>query len=520
MIIIMKNIILKVLIITFITFTLIGCKSKDKGVNNQTELKLDENNEDNMEKDMNKDSNKAYAKLKVDENTTYQIIESFGASGAWWSQYVGGWDEPYGDGTIPVRDEIATLLYSKEEGIGLTAYRYNLGAGSADSGNGDFWHVNRRAQSFEKAPGVYDFTKDENAMWFLKKVVELGASEITLFCNSPLERLTVNGKAHMTGKNEVNIKPENYKDFATYVLDVTEYFRNNGIPVDFISPINEPQWDWLGGQEGCHYEPKEVVEVLKVFLDELQKREGLKDVELSAPESGEWGGRTIEYNSAILEDEVLGNYFHTIDNHSYWTNTSTKESYKRWQKLNYPNLKLRTSEWCEMVNGKDYTMDSAFNMADVIHEDLTILDVVSWQKWVAVADGDYRDGLIYINQDKKAYRASKRLWAFGNFSKFVRPGYQRVETNNAYSNIYNMKSIAFTGTNEEGKDELVIVLINREEAKEFKLDINTKNSYNSYAIHSTTMDRDLEKITENSLTEDSVMQIEAESITTIVLSNK
>ncbi len=514
----MKSKMIKALFIGFAAFTLTGC-SASKNVNSPSDLLIDENSDNNVENEMN-NNNKSYAKLKIDENTKYQTIESFGASGAWWSQYVGGWDKPYGDDTIPVRDAIATLLYSREDGIGLSAYRYNIGAGSRDSMNGEIWDINRRAESFEIAPGKYDFTKDENAVWFLKKVVELGASEITLFCNSPLERLTVNGKAHMTGKNEVNLKPDKYDDFATYVFDVTEHFVKLGIPVKFVSPINEPQWDWLNGQEGIHYEPKEVVAILKVFLEELQKRESLKEIELSAPESGEWGGRTREYNSAILDDEILGNYFHTMDNHSYWTNTATKESYKRWQKLNYPNIKLRTSEWCEMVNGKDYTMDSAFNMLDVIHDDLTILDVVSWQKWVAVADGDYRDGLIYVNKDKKAFRDTKRLWAFGNLTKFVRPGYERVDVTNAYSNIYNMKSVAFTGTNDEGYKELVIVLINREEAKEFMLDINGLNTYHSYEIYSTTESRNLEQIASNTLSPDTVIEIEGESITTIILSEK
>ena len=27
--------------------------------------------------------------LTIDESTTYQTLESFGTSGAWWSQYVG-----------------------------------------------------------------------------------------------------------------------------------------------------------------------------------------------------------------------------------------------------------------------------------------------------------------------------------------------------------------------------------------------------------------------------------------------
>lgn len=460
---------------------------------------------------------KVYSQVKANPAVAYQTMESFGGSGAWWSQYVGGWDQPYGDDPEPVREKIARLLYSDETGIGLTGYRYNIGAGSAHSGLGTFWDQNRRAQSFLKPNGEYDFTRDENAVWFLKQVVALGADEITLFCNSPLESLTVNGLAHMSEKGTPNLLPENYAAFADYCFDVAEHFIEEGIPVKFISPINEPQWDWLEGQEGCHYEPDEVVAVLKVFVEKLAEREALAGVEISAPESGEWGGRTIEYNQAILEDEVLGEYFTTMDNHSYWSNAAAKTGYRTWKDQNYPELKLRTSEWCEMVNGSDYTMDSAFNMMDVIYEDLTILDVVSWQCWVEVAPGGYRDGLIYVNQEKKACRPAKRMWAFGNLTKYVRPGYTRIDVSNSYSDIYKMRSLCFTGINDEGKKELVFVFINREDEKQFQLQAGDETVYTGYQIVTTSEEKDLEVVESGAYQSDTVITVAAESITTVVL---
>ena len=182
--------------------------------------------------------------ITIDEKTTYQTLESFGASGCWWSQYMGLWDAPYNDTGRTVREQIATLLYDRNFGIGLTNYRYNLGAGSADSGNGVYSDVHRRAQSFETAPGEYDWGKDEGAVWFLQKVTELGAKEVVLFCGSPLERLTINGTAQMLqGQGKSNIDPENYAAWAVYCCDVAEHFIEMGVPVKFISPINEPQWD-------------------------------------------------------------------------------------------------------------------------------------------------------------------------------------------------------------------------------------------------------------------------------------
>ena len=48
--------------------------------------------------------------ISVDTGKTYQTMQGFGASAAWWAQDVGGWTE-VGESGEAVRDEILTLLY-------------------------------------------------------------------------------------------------------------------------------------------------------------------------------------------------------------------------------------------------------------------------------------------------------------------------------------------------------------------------------------------------------------------------
>ncbi len=79
-------------------------------------------------------------------------MQGFGASGAWWAQYVGGADEPDNLNGTPVRDHIAELLYNKETGIGMDIFRFNIGAGSLESGRGEFGNPWRRTATFETAP--------------------------------------------------------------------------------------------------------------------------------------------------------------------------------------------------------------------------------------------------------------------------------------------------------------------------------------------------------------------------------
>ncbi len=456
--------------------------------------------------------------LNIDITDKHQIIESFGTSGCWWSQYVGGWENEYKDTGLSVRDEIAMLLFDREKGIGLSSYRYNIGAGSADSGKGTYSDPHRRAQSFETAPFQYNWNKDANAVWFMKKAAELGVKEVVMFCNSPLERLTINGTAQVTKGSKENILPENYDDFARYVMDVAEHFKEEGIPVKYISPINEPQWEWTGGQEGCHYEPNAIAKVYRAFWEELNNRSELKGVALSGPESGEWKGEAIAYTSALLNDTVLGSYFDTIDNHSYWSDTASKTAFRRWMDANHPEVKLRMSEWCEMVNGSDVTMASAFELARVLQEDLTVLDVVSWQNWVAVAPGGYHDGLIYVNEQKKTLNPLKRLWGYGNYSRFIRPGYQRVGIKES-SDTKELRPVAFTGINEEGKEELVLVVINQtDDDKKFLLDIPGAVEYTGINVYETSDSSDLNRIKNGSYVKGDAVEVSKQSITTIILS--
>ncbi len=452
--------------------------------------------------------------MQINEQTTYQTFEGFGASSCWWSQYVGGWDNvPEGD-TLSVREQIAKLLYSKEEGIGLSIYRYNVGAGSADTGTGDISDPHRRAESFLTAEGTLDFTKDENARWFLAKSLEEGAEQVILFCNSPQVSMTRNGFAHMDEGSSDNLDPEKYDDFADYVFDVAEHFLAEGVPVTSISPINEPQWEWVSGQEGCHYTPEALRDLLKVFVEKVQERGLSEKLTITSPEGGEWKSSTENYIDAMLSDPELAEYFTVIDGHSYWSDKATKMLFMQWMEKHYPGVQIAMSEWCEMVNGRDYTMDSAYNLADQIWEDLTVLNAVSWQYWVAVADGDYRDGLIYVNVSDQSFEPNRRLYAMGNYSRFIRPGFVRCEITDEALGQNELKPVCFTGTSPEGKKQTVCVFINRGDRRH--IGISGDKTYSSFEIYTTTQEDDLIKTGEGNVTEDTVYELAGNAIVTVI----
>ncbi len=460
----------------------------------------------------------------IDTATTYQTIESFGASGAWWAQYVGGWDSVMNSTGMEIREYIAMLLFDDENGIGLNSYRYNIGAGSRDKGHAsslitDSW---RRAYSFLAEDGSYDWTRDANAVWMMNRAVEYGVDEITMFVNSPLESLTISGNAYgsSSASSKSNLDPDNYQAFAEYVLDVVEHFTlEEGLPVKFVSPVNEPQWDWTdSSQEGCHYEPDEVVELLKASLSELESRAELNEaVELSAPDGGDWNTASMQYINAILKDDTLKEYFTSFDLHSYWSDSTIKTTFATtYSAKRYSGITYRMTEWCEMTNGVDTTMDSALNLAEQVYEDMTILDCVSWQYWIAVSCYDYRDGLIYVDSTKQTVTVPKRLWAMGNYSRFIDRGYVRVDCD---LDVGAVEASAYMGTNEYGEEELVIVFINQR-AKSVNIDFSGVDAsvYNRISVNVTSDDYDLEETYYAEFLDGTAVAIPGQSVTTVVIS--
>ena len=376
--------------------------------------------------------------IRIDPNRTYQTFEGFGASGAWWAQCVGGWDRTDPGSGIPVRDRISQLLFSKENGIGLRTYRYNVGAGSAQSGRGTIDNPLRRTECFGNAPGSYDFSRDANAVYMMKQAVKDGAEEVILFVNSPPEWLTKNRMAH--GDKALlpkeNLAKANDRAFAEYCLDITEHFVREGLPVRALSPINEPLWFWNGGQEGCHYRPKSAGRVLRVFADAMAQRPALRNVRLSGLENGDIRWFNKSYTRALLRDAAVRSRVDSVDLHSYFlpfvpgpffkNRKAYLKRFRHWMDRQYPGVPVKMSEWTHMQGGRDKGMDSALVMANVMYEDLSLLNVTSWQHWIAVSEVDYCDGLLYMDPDKQSFEMTKRYYATGNFSKFIPYGAVRV----------------------------------------------------------------------------------------------
>ena len=437
----------------------------------------------------------------VNKYVSYRQFEGFGTSSAWWSQTI--------DDEETAR-KIAKLLYDKEEGLGLDIYRFNIGGGEADNPDCRIWDRTRRTESFyylneDSQKWEFDFSRDSNAVRMMKLAVEYGASEVILFCNSPHYSMTVSG--HASGglqENVNNLPEENYDKFVDYVLTIADHFVSEGIPVKAVSPINEPQWKWGGdwvGQEGCHYDADKCIALLERFAVKMKER-GCT-YQLRGPESGQLTEEYYEYIDKFFESDILNDYCEYYAGHSYWMDNNYGGKYAVGEKFatQYPDKKLEMSEWCELplkIDSK--TIDSGIYMANIIIQDLSLMNAVSWSSWTSVnGDGlmELIDGSLVI---------FNRYYAYMHFSKFINPGASRIELRDSIDNK-DIEHIAFKDGN-----RTVIVLVNNSENDTF---LNLTGCSGNYEIYLTDKDHNCEKTSGGYLLTNITMP--ARSIETVVI---
>lgn len=440
--------------------------------------------------------------IQLHPEITYQTIHSFGASDAWSCQFVGKhWP-------LEKKQQMAEWLFSSDlhpdgspKGIGLTCWRFNIGAGSAyqtkDKGIKDRW---RRAESFLREDG-FNPEAQQGQRWFLRQASKYGVTNLIGFVNSPPVLLTKNGKAYSAGGVESNIAKENYAEYAEFLCGVHAFLQETDkVKLNHLSPINEPQWDWKNGQEGSPWTNTEMAVFTRILDAEISKRKIDAKIELTEaaklnylfenadkPQRGHqivdfWNPNSTNY---------IGNLTHvsnTVAAHSYFTTFPDSALIETRRKVRkeierYPQLEFGMSEYCMLENntkikghGKGLGMDAALYMAKVIHADLVEANSNTWQWWLAISPYNYKDGLIYIDKDSinGAYTDSKLLWTLGNYSRFIPPGSLRIGLNiiEGHENITYNDGLLISAF--KSKTQIIVVIVNQSSKK---VTIKTSNDY-------------------------------------------
>ena len=353
-----------------------------------------------------------------------QTIDNIGASGAWWVNDLKNFDPK-------VQARVSKLLFSKD-GLALSSYRYNIGGG----GTG-VTYAPRAPEDFLKDDGSYDWSKDKAGRTFLYAAAKYGVKDLIAFVNSAPAQWKTNDKS--CGGY---LKTENTQDFADYVADVTDHFAKQGVRFDYISPFNEPTNSFDScGQEGMLVPVDQRDDIVRALGAE-QRARGQR-TGIIADESSS----TVNFNTEVpqwISQPDTAQYVDKLAHHTY-NNPGDDQRAKIYETSKSVGKQSWSTEICCFGNGGtgwaqeyDPTIDGGLNLSRIIYKDFATAHDSAFQWWVALSEQigsdplaknseGWNDGLIYYDPNyatngNQTLYYTKRYYALGQYSKFVRPG--------------------------------------------------------------------------------------------------
>jgi glucuronoarabinoxylan endo-1,4-beta-xylanase len=337
-----------------------------------------------------------------------QPIDGFGASSA----FFGG----------NISEAQADLLFDAKKGIGLSLLRIMVGVPNDTQSDGS--EPTTGANPVATAPEI------GTAQQAIARGAKVWAAAWT---PPPIWKTTNNKDESGTDYASNSLQPDHYQDYANYLADFVQLLNTANPPVTLfgLSPANEPDvmnvnWD------GTLWSPQELTTFISGYMAPTFALRW-PSVKIIAPETVNCLDCNT-YVAPLLADPTASGALSIIATHQYGaTNPLT---YTEPAVVGKP---FWQTEWStENRDGGDTpdpTMTSAITVATQIHNYITTTQVNSWSYWAIYATSDdfntntARENPALIQSDSAeggTPYAFKRAYAFGNWSKFVRPGFVRV----------------------------------------------------------------------------------------------
>jgi O-glycosyl hydrolase len=351
----------------------------------------------------------------IDGNVHYQTIAGFGSSEAF------GQAEDIMNAPAATQQEALNLLYSPTSGAGLTILRNEIGA---DPGN----TIEPTAPASPSAPPAYvslqSIDNDMGQLWLAQTIrQEYGVRDVfadawTAPAYMKTNDSTSNGGT-LCGVPGATCTSGNWEQaYASFLVQYARDYAQAGIPLSYIGFENEA--NLAPGYDGMVMSPTQTADFAPVIGAALA-RSGLRTrLECCATEGWDYAQ---QYAAAIEADPAAEHYVSTFTSHGYteWPTFPLAGWTKPVWETEWSTFESFDPAW------DDGTDASGFTWANHIITGLTSANLNAFLYWWGSSEPTFNgdnESLIQINGTTVV--PSGRLWAFANFSRYVRPGAIRI----------------------------------------------------------------------------------------------
>jgi O-glycosyl hydrolase len=366
--------------------------------------------------------------------TTYQTMAGFGAS------------EGFGQASVienaasAARTQALNYLYSPTSGAGLTILRNEISADSGDT-------IEPAAPSSPTATPAYlplsSIGNDQGQLWLAQQIkADYGVTNVfaDAWSAPPFMKTndSVEGGGALCGVTGATCGSGSWvQAYANYLVQYAKDYSAAGDPLTYIGPENEANLA-PSNYDGMTLTPAQTVNVLDALGPTLASSGLSTKMECCATEGWDYAQ---QYAAAIEADATANSYTPLFTSHGY--TEAPASALAGWAKPAWETEWSTFETWDPAWD--DGTDASGLTWAQHIYTGLTAAHLSAFLYWwgsaTPSANGD-NESLIQINGS--TVTPSGRLWAFANYSRYVRPGAVRI---GATSSNGSVDLTAFKNTN-------------------------------------------------------------------------
>ena len=315
----------------------------------------------------------------VDGNDVHQRIDGFGASSAWQST----WTTAQGD-----------MFFSTNNGTGR----------SKNGTNFSFTGIGLSLLRTRIAPGA---TTVENS---LMQLAQARGAKVWSAPWSPAANFKSNGSVN--GGGFVG-NANNYQAYANQLAGYVVNLKNTyGINLYALSVQNEPDAK-VTTYESCNWTAQQIHDFVPYLYNALAAG-NVASTKIILPESQNWP----DYSNLVATamSDSASNLVSIVDDHNY----DGKNGPASLVKNSYGKPLWETE--VSLLSGSDSSITNGVYYAGRIHLFLTVAQANAWHYWwLMPGNSTGNQGLTDTNGVP-----ARRMFALGQFSRFVRPNYYRI----------------------------------------------------------------------------------------------
>jgi O-glycosyl hydrolase len=356
--------------------------------------------------------------------TTYQTMTGFGASEGF------GEAQTVMNASASVQQQALGLLYSPVSGAGLTMLRNEI---SADAGS----TIEPAAPASPAAAPAYvplaSVNSDQGQLWFAQQIkADYGVTNVFADAWSAPPFMKTNDSADnggaVCGLSGATCASGDWRQaYANYLVQYAKDYAAAGDPLTYLGPENEANLST--SYDSMQLSPAQTASFLDVLGPTLASSGLPTKMECCATEGWDYAqqyARAIESDSTASADTAV------FTSHGYTQAPASPLS--GWAKPAWQTEWSTFETWDPAWD--DGTDASGLTWAQHIYTGLTAANLSAFLYWwgsTTPSENGDNEGLIEINGSSVI--PSGRLWAFANYSRYVRPGAVRIAATSSNSAV-------------------------------------------------------------------------------------